>query len=153
MNTIYLLKGIEQNRIFCRTLLQQFHNNIPPFLRMPTESLATKWQEQLVATDSNLKKYGIEPKEQLPSGHTLLWRIWRTGRHSGSETSVGLPGEENLYVRHSYMRTLNHILTSCKHFRERPIKDNIAKMVKRSMRWLSAVAARQAIYDPYKYEI
>ena len=33
---------------------------------------------QWEATQSNLKKYDIHPKEQLPSGDTLPWRTWRT---------------------------------------------------------------------------
>ena len=30
------------------------------------------------------------------------------GRHPGSETSVGLPGEQNLYVRRGHMRSWPH---------------------------------------------
>ena len=43
----------------------------------------------------------------------------------GSETAVGLPGEQELYVRRN---DLNHIMTSCTHFVERSSLDDIAEM-------------------------
>ena len=76
-----------------------------PLLCKRAEARASKWQEQWEQTDSNQKRYNIHPKERLPDGHTLPWRAWRTAsRVHVSETYVGLPGEQNLYVRRSYMR-------------------------------------------------
>ena len=48
----------------------------------------------------NLKKYDIHPKERFPSGHMADGQpsALGTGRHPGNETSVGLPGEQNLYL-------------------------------------------------------
>ena len=43
----------------------------------------------------------------------------RTSCHTGSETSVVLPGEQELYVCSVATCDLNHILTSCEHFAER----------------------------------
>ena len=71
-----------------------FISTSQPLLCKPAEARVTKWQNQWEATQSNLEKYDIHPKEQLPSGDTLPWRTWRTAnrvRHPGSETSVGLP--------------------------------------------------------------
>ena len=68
-----------------------------------------------------------------------------TGCHTGSETSVGLPGEQKLYVRRAAQPAtcdLNHILTSCEQFEKRPSKDDIVKMEELSVRWLSAIAVR-----------
>ena len=76
-----------------------------PLLCKPAEARASKWQEQWEQTDSNQKRYNIHPKERLPRGHTLPWRAWRTAnRVHVSETYVGLPGEQNMYVRRSHMR-------------------------------------------------
>ena len=58
------------------TLAQQFPSQ-PPLCK-PAEARVAKWQEQWEDTQSNLKKYDIHPKEQLPSGYTLPWRTWRT---------------------------------------------------------------------------
>ena len=44
----------------------------------PAEDRIAKWQERREQTDSNLKRYNIDQKERLPSGHTLPWRAWRT---------------------------------------------------------------------------
>ena len=39
----------------------------------PTEARVAAWQEEWEATQSNLKKYDIHPREELASGHTLPW--------------------------------------------------------------------------------
>ena len=54
-----------------------FVSTSQPLLCKPAEARVTKWQNQWEATQSNLKKYDIHPKEQLPSGDTLPWRTWR----------------------------------------------------------------------------
>ena len=51
-----------------------FVSTSQPLLCKPAEARVTKWQHQWEATQSNLKKYDIHPKEQLPSGDTLPWR-------------------------------------------------------------------------------
>ena len=55
-----------------------FVSTSQPLLCKPAEARVMKWQNQWDATQSNLKKYDIHPKEQLPSGDTLPWRTWRT---------------------------------------------------------------------------
>ena len=55
-----------------------FASNSQPVLYTQAEAHVTKWQEQWEATQSNLKKYDVHPKEQLTSGHTRPWRTWRT---------------------------------------------------------------------------
>ena len=55
-----------------------FVSTSQPLLCKPAEARIAKWQEQWEQTDSNLKRYNIDPKERLPSGHTLPWRAWRT---------------------------------------------------------------------------
>ena len=89
-----------------------FVSTSQPLLCKPAEACVAKWQEQWEATESNLKLCDVHPKEQLPSGHTLPWRAWRTanrvrsgqlGCHPGSEASVGLPRERNMCVRRGHM--------------------------------------------------
>ena len=100
-----------------------------------------------VTTDSNLKKYNIHPKERPPSppsGHTLPWRTWRTAKRVRSKQA---PAAKHLWgYRESNKCTcgaatcdLKDIMTRCKHFGERPSRDNIAKIEHRSVRWMSAV--------------
>ena len=63
----------------------------------------------------------------------------RTGCHPGSEASVGLQGEWNLCVRRGHICELGHIMTNCRHFGERPNRDEIAGMEDRAVRWMNAV--------------
>ena len=113
----------------------------------PAEAHVTKWQNQWEATQSNLKKYDIHPKEQLPSGDTLPWRTWRTANRVRSGRAA-TPAAKHLWGYHEnkhYMCGaatcyLNHIMTSCTHFGEIPSKDDIAEMEGRAVRWMSAVA-------------
>ena len=88
-----------------------FISTSQPLLCKGTEARVTKWQNQWEATQSNLKKYDIHPKEQLPSGDTLPWRTWRTANRvrSGQAATPAakhlLPREQTLYVRRSHMRS------------------------------------------------
>ena len=61
-----------------------------------------------------------------------------TGCHPGCETSVGLQGQQKLYVRRTC--DLNHILMSCTHFGERPSVEDIAEMKDGYVQWLRAIA-------------
>ena len=74
------------------------------------------------ATQSNLKKYDIHPKEQLPSGHNshkLPWRTWRTANRVGSGVRTGCTlaakhlwgyraSKTYIHVRHCHMRSWPH---------------------------------------------
>ena len=55
---------------------QHYHNSFisssEPLVCIPTEARVAQGQARWKATDSNLKKYDIRPKERLPSGHILL---------------------------------------------------------------------------------
>ena len=69
----------------------------------PGEACVEKWQEHWRATDSNLKKYNITKRTTPEWSHAAVAYIadgqpsaLGTGRHLGSETSVGLPGEQTL---------------------------------------------------------
>ena len=93
-----------------------FVSTSQPLLCKPAEARIAKWQEQWEQTDSNPKMYNIDPKRTTPErSHaagacmadiqpSALW----TGCHPGSETSVGLPGQQQLYVRRSHMRPEPH---------------------------------------------
>ena len=93
----------------------------------PCLSFIAKWQEQWGQTDSNLKRYNIPPNELLPSGHTLPWRAWRTSNRVRSGQAA-IPAAKHLWgyrVSKNCMCgaatcDLNHIMTSCTHFGERP---------------------------------
>ena len=69
-----------------------FNSTSQPLPCKPAEARVTKWQNQWEATQSNLKKYDIHPKEQLPSGDTLLWRTWRTANRVRSGQAATRPG-------------------------------------------------------------
>ena len=62
----------------CLHSRNSFVSTSQPLLCKPAEACVAKWQEQWEATQSNMKTYDVHPKEQLPSGHTLPWRTWRT---------------------------------------------------------------------------
>ena len=127
-----------------------FISTSQPLLCKPTEAHVTKCQNQWEATQSNLKKYDIHPKEQLPSGDTLPWRTWRTWRTANRVRSgqAATPAAKHLWGyrenKHCMCGAatcdLNHIMTSCTHFGELPSKDDIAEMEGRAVRWMSAVA-------------
>ena len=97
-----------------------------PLLCKPAEAGVAKWQEQWEGTDSNLWH---PPKRTTPEwSHTAVGYMTDgqpsalgTCRHPSSETPVGLPGEQTLCGTATC--DLDHILTSCKHFGERPSKD------------------------------
>ena len=105
------------------------------------------WQEQWEATQSNLKKYDVHPKKQLPSGHTLPWRTWRTANRVRSGQAA-TPAAKHLWgyresetcVCGAATCDLGHIMTNCRHFGERPNRDEIAGMEDRAVRWMDAVA-------------
>ena len=85
----------------------------------PAEARVAKWQEQWEATQSNLKKYDVHPKEQLPSGHTLPWRTWRTANRVRSGQAA-TPVAKHLWgYRESetcVCGAAGHFMTSCRHF-------------------------------------
>ena len=115
-----------------------------PLLCKPAEARVTSWQNQWEATQSNLKKYNINLKEQLPSGDTLPWRTANRVRSGQAAT----PAAKHLWGyrenKHCMCGAatcdLNHIMTSCTHFGEIPSKADIAEMEGRAVRWMSAVA-------------
>ena len=115
-----------------------------PLLCKSAEAHVAKWQEQWEATDRNLKLYDIHPKERLLSGHTLPW--WMANRvrsgQAAAPAAKHLRGyrESKNCMCSAATCDLSHILMSCKHFGERQSRDDIAKMMERSVRWLSAVA-------------
>ena len=124
-----------------------FISTSQPLLCKPVEARVTKWQNQWEATQRNLKKYDIHPKEQLASGDTLPWRTWRTANRVRSGQAA-TPAAKHLWGyrenKHCMCGAatcdLNHIMTSCTHFGEIPSKDDIAEMEGRAVRWMSAVA-------------
>ena len=124
-----------------------FISTSQPLLCKPAEACVTKWQNKWEATQSNLKKYDIHPKEQLPGGDTLPWRTWRTANRVRSGQAA-TPAAKHLWGyrenKHCMCGAatcdLNHIMTSCTHFGEIPSKDDIAEMEGRVVRWMSAVA-------------
>ena len=120
-----------------------FVSTSQPLLCKPAEVRVTKWE----ATQSNLKKYDIHPKEQVPSGDTLPWRTWRTANRVRSGQAA-TPAAEHLWGyrenKHCMCGAttcdLNHIVTSCTNFGETSSKDDIAEMEGRAVRWMRAVA-------------
>ena len=73
-----------------------FVSTSQPLLCKPAEARVAKWQEQWEATQGNLKKYDVHPKEQLPSGHTLPWRTWRIANRMRSEQAA-TPAAKHLW--------------------------------------------------------
>ena len=124
-----------------------FVSSSQPLLCKPAEARIAKWQEQWEQTDSNLKRYNIDPKERLPSGHTLPWRAWRTSNRVRSGQAA-TPAAKHLWGYRDSKNCmcgaatcdLNHIMTSCTHFGERPSLDDIAEMKDGYVRWLRAIA-------------
>ena len=120
-----------------------------PLLCKPAEARVAKWQERWEQTDSNLKRYNIHPKERLPSGHTLPWRVWRTANRVRSGQAA-TPAAKHLWgywdskncMCGAATCLLNHIVTSCTHFGERPSIDDIAEM-----KYLRAVAESHCRHD------
>ena len=103
-----------------------FVSTSQPLLCKPAEARVAKWQEQWEATESNLKLYDVHPKEQLPSGHTLPWRTWRTANrvrsgHAAAPAAKHLWGyrESENCVCGAATCDLGHIMTSCRHFGEK----------------------------------
>ena len=96
--------------------------------------------------DRNLKRYNIHPKERLPSGHTLPLRTCRTANRVRSGQAA-TPAAKHLWGYRESKNCmcgaatcdLNHIMTSCTHFGERPSLDGFAEMKDGYVRWLSAV--------------
>ena len=93
-----------------------------PLLCKPAEARVAKCQEQWEATQGNLKKYDVYPKEQLPSGHTLPWRTWSTANRVRSGQAA-TPAAKHLWgYRESEASVcgatcdLGHIMTNCRHF-------------------------------------
>ena len=129
-----------------------FISTSQPLLCKPAEARVTKWQNQWEATQSNLNKYDIHPKEQHPSGDTLPWWTWRTANRVRSGQAA-TPTAKHLwgYRENKHTCDLNHIMTSCTHFREIPSKDDIAEMEGRAVWWMSAVA--DTIWWAYYYMI
>ena len=109
--------------------------------------VVAKWQEEWEKTDSNLKRYNIHPKERLPSGHTLPWRALHTANQVRSGQAA-TPAAKHLWgyrdskncVCGAATCDLNHIMTSCTHFGERPSVDDIAEIKDGYVRWPSTVA-------------
>ena len=95
-----------------------------------------KWQEQWEQTDSNLKHHS---KERRPRGHTLPWRAnrVRSGRQAATTAAKHLWGyrESKRFMCGAATCDLNHIMTSCIHFGERPSLDDIAEMKDGYVRW------------------
>ena len=73
-----------------------FISTSQPLLCKAAEARVTKWQNQWEATQSNLKKYDIHSKEQLPSGDTLSWRTWRTANRVCSRQAA-TPAAKHLW--------------------------------------------------------
>ena len=95
-----------------------FVSTSQPLLCKPAEARIAKWQEQWEQTDSNLKRYNIDPKERLPSGHTLPWRAWRTSNRVRSGQAA-TPAAKHLW---GYRRVPVVIQTvACNRW---PINDN-----------------------------
>ena len=119
-----------------------FISTSQPFICRPAEARVAKWQEQWEQTDSNLKRY-IHPKDRLPSGHTLPWRAWwtanqvRSGQAATRQRNICGATER---AKNAATCDLNHIMTSCTYFGERPNVEDSAEMKDGYVRWLSAVA-------------
>ena len=117
-----------------------------PLMCEPAEPRVAKWQEQWEATQSNLNTHEVHPKEQLPNGHTLPWRAWRTANRvrsgqAATPAAKHLLGyrESETWVCGAVTCDLGHIMTNCRHFGERPNRDEIAGMDDRAVRWTNAV--------------
>ena len=101
----------------------------------------------LIVHNIALMPYFYYPKERLPSGHMLPWRAWQTSNrvHSGQAVT---PAAKHLWGYRDSKKCmcgaatcdLNHIMTSCAHFGERPSVDDIAEMKDGYVRWLRAIA-------------
>ena len=112
-----------------------FVSTSQPLLCKPTEARVAKWQEQWEATESNPKSYDVHPEKQLPSGHTLQWRTWRTANRVRSGQAA-TPAAKHLWgyresetcVCGAATCDLGHITTHCRHFGEIPNRDEIAGM-------------------------
>ena len=135
----------QTNYLICHhSMLDSHGHNVR---RKPAEARIAKWQEQWEQTDSNLKRYNINPKERLPSGHTLPWRAWRTSNRVRSGQAA-TPAAKHMWGYRDSKNCmcgaatcdLNHIMTSCTHFGERPCLDDIAGMKDGYVRWLRAIA-------------
>ena len=115
------------------TPAQQFSLNLPASPCKPAEARVAMWQEQWEDTQSTLKVYDVHPKEQLPSGHTLPWRTWRTANRVRSGQAA-TPAAKHLWgyresetcVCGAATCDLGHIMTNCRHFGERPNRDEIS---------------------------
>ena len=89
----------------------------------------------------------MNQNEQLLSGHTLPWHTWRTANRVRSGQAA-TPAAKHLWgYRESKTcmcgaatYDLGHIMTNCRHFGERPNRDDMAKMKGRGVRWMSDVA-------------
>ena len=85
-----------------------FVSTSQPLLCKPAEARIAKWQES--------KEVQHRPKRTTPEwSHAAVACMadiqpsaLGTGCHPGSETSVGLPGQQKLYVRRSHMRPEPH---------------------------------------------
>ena len=124
-----------------------FVSTFQPLLCKPSEARVAEWQEQWEATQSNLEKYDVHPKEHLPSGHTLPWRTWRTAYRvrsgqAATPAAKHLWGyrESETYVCGAATCDIGHIMTNCRRFGERPNRDEIAGIEDRAVRWISVVA-------------
>ena len=133
-----------KSRLHSRT---SFISTSQPLLCEPAEARVAKWQEQWEATQSNLNTHEVHPKEQLPNGHTLPWRAWRTANRVRSGQAATPEAKHLLDYRESETWVcgavtcdLGHIMTNCRHFGERPNRDEIAGMDDRAVRWTNAVA-------------
>ena len=119
-----------------------FVSTSQPLLCKPAEARVVMWQEQWEATQS--KSYDVHPKEQLLSGHTLPWRTANRVRsgQAATPTVKHLWGyrESETYVCGATTCDLGHVMTNCRHFGERPKRDEIAGMEDRAVRWMNAVA-------------
>ena len=111
-----------------------FVSTSQPLLCKPAEARVVMWQEQWEATQSNLKTYDVHPKEQLPSGHTLPWRTANRVRsgQAATPTVKHLWGyrESETYVCGVATCDLGHVMTNCRHFGERPKRDEIAGIIR-----------------------
>ena len=76
-----------------------FVSTSQPLLCKSAEARVTKWQNQWEVTQSNLKKYDIHPKEQLPSGDTLPWRTWQMANRVRSGQAA-TPAAKHLWCYH-----------------------------------------------------
>ena len=105
-------------------------------------SSLTMWEQ----TDSNLKRYNIDPKERLPSGHTRAWRTSNRVRSGQAATPAakhlwGYRDSKN-YMCGAATCDLNHIMTSCTHFGETEPRRHC-----RNEGWIRAVAESHCRHD------